>query len=121
MRTGIMFMVLAAGLTLGGCIVVIEKGDGEAEVRTQREVMVDHDVRREVRRTGMEIAYDVRDAILADPELRDADIRISARDGTVRLRGEVASAALRDRAVDLAASVDGVQRVDSRLEVDDLN
>lgn len=107
MRTGIMVSVLAFGLPLAGCIVVIEKGDGEAEVRTQQEVM----------RTGMEIAYDVRDAILADPELRDADIRISARDGTVRLRGEVASTALRDRAVALAASVDGVERVDSSIEL----
>lgn len=121
MRTGIAVLALTVGVSLAGCIVVIEKGDGEAEVRTQREVIVDQDVRREVRRTGTEIAYDVRDAILADPELRDADIRISASGGTVRLRGEVASAALRDRAIDLAGGVAGVERVDSRIELTDWN
>ncbi len=129
MRNGIILAVVAAGTTLGGCIVVIEKGTDEVAdevvVDTQREVSVERevkrDVRREVRRADSAIAYDVRDAVFADPELRGADIRISASGGTVRLRGVVASAGLRDRAVDLAAAVPGVERVDSSIELTDWN
>lgn len=125
MRNGIILAVVSATLALGGCIVVIEKGTDEVVVDTQREVSVERDVkrdvRREVRRADSAIAYDVRDAVLADPDLRVADIRISASGGTVRLRGEVASAELRDRAIDLAAAVPGVERVDSSIELTDWN
>lgn len=125
MRYGIVLSVVAASLALGGCIVVIEKGGDGVVVDTQRELSVERevarDVRRELRRADSAIAYDVRDAVLADPDLRMADIRIAASGGTVRLRGVVASAELRDRAIDLAASVEGVERVDSSIELTDWN
>lgn len=110
-RIILVVLAAAAAVGLGGCIIVVENtGDGTS-VRTSREVRVERE------RVNVELAREVRDAILADAELRDIDIRIYARGSEVTLRGEVASAALRDRAIDVATMVQGVTEVESRIVV----
>ena len=59
----------------------------------------------------------VRAAIFADPQLQSQHIVVQTEDAAVTLRGYVDSPALRDRAIDLASSVDGVTQVEDRLKV----
>jgi len=59
----------------------------------------------------------VRAAILADPELKSQPIVVETDDAAVTLTGTVDSTSRRDRAVELAGSVDGVAQVQDRLEV----
>ncbi len=53
----------------------------------------------------------------ADDLLRDADIRVTGREGVVSLHGRVPSRAHFDRAVELALDTDSVTAVESRLTV----
>ena len=64
-----------------------------------------------------ELTTKVREAILADPELQSQQIVVETEDAAVMLTGRVDSPSLRERAVDLAGSVDGVAQVQDRLEV----
>jgi hyperosmotically inducible protein len=59
----------------------------------------------------------VREAILADPELQSQQIIVETEDAAVTLTGTVDSPSLRERAVELAGSVDGVAQVQDRLKV----
>jgi osmotically-inducible protein OsmY len=63
-----------------------------------------------------ELAAKVGAAILADPQLGSQHIIVEADDAAVTLTGNVDSAALRERAVELAGSVEGVAQVQDRLE-----
>ena len=64
-----------------------------------------------------EVETKVREAILADPQLQSQHIDVEAEDSAVTLSGTVDSPALRERAVQLASSVDGVVQVQEKLEV----
>ena len=64
-----------------------------------------------------ELTTKVRAAILADPELQSQQIDVDTEDAAVTLTGMVDSPSLRERAVELAGSVDGVAQVQDRLEV----
>jgi osmotically-inducible protein OsmY len=55
----------------------------------------------------------VKAALLADREVAGLDIKVKTRDGVVHLEGEVDSARIEARAVEIAASIDGVRRVDT--------
>ena len=66
-----------------------------------------------------ELTAKVRTAIAADSELQPQQIGVTTDDGAVTLSGTVDSQSLRDRAVQLAGSVDGVAEVQDRLEVRD--
>lgn len=59
----------------------------------------------------------VRAAIFADPTLQSQHIKVITEDAAVTLRGHVDSPALRDRAIQIASSVDGVAQVQDRLRV----
>ena len=50
-------------------------------------------------------------------QLQSQQIVVEIEDAAVTLRGTVDSQSLRERAVDLAGSVDGVAQVQDRLEV----
>ena len=52
-----------------------------------------------------------------DSSIRANDIRVSATDGVVTLRGTVPDESAREHAVSLARQVDGVETVDNQLEV----
>lgn len=63
------------------------------------------------------VARQVRQAILADPELKGFDIRVTAREGEVTLGGAVNSKADVDRMMEIAQGVQGVRKVRSALAV----
>ena len=64
-----------------------------------------------------ELAAKVRAAILADPQLGSQHIDVEADDAAVTLTGVVDSPAMRERAEELAGSVEGVAQVQDRLEL----
>ncbi len=59
----------------------------------------------------------VNRVLVRDQAVPATDIRVSARDGVVTLRGAVSSSAIAERAVRLARSVQGVRSVSSRLQI----
>lgn len=59
----------------------------------------------------------VRAAILADKLLQSQHIKVESEDAAVTLTGVVDSQPLRERAVEIAGSVDGVAQVQDRLQV----
>lgn len=59
----------------------------------------------------------VKAALAADTELAQSAITVAAQDGTVTLRGEVSSDAMRDRATFIAGSLDGVRNVINDIAV----
>jgi len=59
----------------------------------------------------------VREAIFADARLQSQHIEVETEDAAVTLTGVVDSPSLRERAVELAGSVDGVAQVQDRLKV----
>jgi len=66
--------------------------------------------------TGIE--DDIREALLVDPRIKDAnEVAISADDGRITLRGTVGSFAQRRAAVHDALAVEGVYDVDDELQV----
>ncbi|TYP80577.1 osmotically-inducible protein OsmY [Nitrosomonas communis] len=64
------------------------------------------------------ITMKVKTAILDDPMLKIADIKVTTVDGIVQLSGTVDSQQIIDRAIEVAQSQDGVKSVESDLIVD---
>ena len=76
------------------------------------------------RSAGGESAEVQRDAVITaainrlfvrDAQISAFDVRIDTRDGAVQLNGHVRDRKAEQRAIELANSVDGVRRVESRL------
>ncbi|MDQ3069951.1 MAG: BON domain-containing protein [Acidobacteriota bacterium] len=65
----------------------------------------------------VELVARVKTALLNDTQVGERRIDVHAANGAVTLSGRVASAAERDRAVELARAVTGVRGVTSRLDV----
>ena len=63
------------------------------------------------------LAAMVESALLAEPELHQAAIDVSAVDGTVYLRGKAKDRSTRRLATQVAGAVDGVKRVRNELFV----
>ena len=63
------------------------------------------------------LAAKVRATLLADQQLGSQSIVVEADDAAVTVSGFVDSPALRERAVELAGSVEGVAQVQDRLEL----
>ncbi|HUO84145.1 MAG TPA: BON domain-containing protein [Thermoanaerobaculia bacterium] len=63
------------------------------------------------------LASRVRDAFSADSTLRRFDLGINANAGTVRLSGTVETQAQKQRAAQVAGSVEGVIAVDNQIQV----
>jgi osmotically-inducible protein OsmY len=61
----------------------------------------------------------VKSEIFRPADAPKGDVVVDSENGVVRLRGSVATAALRDRLVASTAGVDGVARVDDLLQVRD--
>jgi hypothetical protein len=63
------------------------------------------------------ITAKIKSKMALDDTIKSRDIRVSTSDAVVTLTGRVASAAERDRAVQLARETDGVKSVTSQLQV----
>lgn len=61
------------------------------------------------------ITAEINRRFVRDTQISAFDIRIRTRDGVVRLSGQVRNAQAKQRALELARSVDGVRRVESTL------
>lgn len=60
---------------------------------------------------------EIKSALQADPEVRHLDIRVEAHAGTVMLSGFAENEAQMDRINMLAWMVDGVRKVDNKIDV----
>jgi hypothetical protein len=63
------------------------------------------------------LAERVRQALARDPDIPDDVVDVSANGGVVSLWGTVGSAKERERAVEIARAVEGVQRVENKLTI----
>jgi osmotically-inducible protein OsmY len=63
------------------------------------------------------LADQIRTKLAADPQVSAARIDVEVQDGVVTLSGVVDNEAARDRAVKVAREIDGVQRVEDRLSI----
>lgn len=99
---------LAAALMLfaSGCAPLTTGAYADDERRTLGELTDD-----------LNITSGVRARLVRDDEVRARDIEVETRRGGGTLYGHVSSAALEQRAMDLAAGVPGVVAVTSRLVV----
>lgn len=67
--------------------------------------------------TASELIARVKTALLNDPDIGMRRIDVHALDGDITLSGRVASAAERDRAVQITRGVEGVRSVRSELSI----
>jgi hypothetical protein len=119
-RLGVVALLALAALLAAGCERPIDANPvgrwqgafagvaarGDAEAPGTDEAVEDLDVTTRV-----------REAILADPQLQSQRIDVETEDSAVMLTGTVDSPALRERAVQVAGSVNGVVQVQEKLEV----
>ncbi|MGH8495438.1 MAG: BON domain-containing protein [Gammaproteobacteria bacterium] len=121
MNGKVMTLVLALSASTAGCVFVVNPEEGYGDEAWQSEWESDE--------SSWQRAYSPQSAVpgLAervarsygtDDMLRDADIRVTAREGVVTLHGRVPSRAHFDRAVELALGTEGVSVVESRLTVE---
>ncbi|HUO83450.1 MAG TPA: BON domain-containing protein [Gammaproteobacteria bacterium] len=112
--------VLTVCLAAAGCVLVVnpdETSDSAWDSAWQRDGGRYEERGYAPRPAGAGIAERVARRYGEDELLRDADIRVTARDGTVSLHGRVRGMEDFDRAVELALATDGVTEVESRLTV----
>ena len=106
-------LITVAVLPVTGCVIVVNDEQADAEWIGSYEAHSD---------TRSAANADLRDRVgqrlSAEPRLQGQDISVSAKDGTVTLRGEVAEPGLIEQAIDAASAVDGVRRVVARLAVE---
>jgi osmotically-inducible protein OsmY len=112
--------ILSACLAAAACVLVVnpdETSDSAWDSAWERD-RGDHRERAWAPRpAGASVAERVARRYGEDELLRDADIRVTARDGTVALHGSVRGMDYFDRAVELALATEGVAEVESRLTV----
>lgn len=63
------------------------------------------------------ISANVKSAIAADPELKDAKINVGSTDGAVVLKGEIKTLAMRRKVDSIVKGVSGVKSVNNQLVV----
>lgn len=135
----VLALTLAAGLGLGACDREDQRAlrsdarklaeDARTAVRdTARKVQQDTKLAAQSLRrhgeTARQIAADatiaarVKAAVVAEKNVKSADIRVEAFQGRVMLRGTVPDEEQIALAARVARKVDGVQSVDNRLAVD---
>lgn len=113
-RNAFFTAALAGLLATGGCVVIVDSEEG-TEAQWASTWQEERDARAE---DGSKLARAVSKVLAADEQLAGERISVSVRRGTVALHGTVGSVDAVARAMDLAATVDGVDTVVSRLSVD---
>jgi len=106
-------LITAAVLSVTGCVIVVNDEQADAEW------IGSYETQSEARSAAnAELRDRVGQRLSAEPRLQGEDISVSASDGTVTLRGEVADPGLIEQAIDAASAVDGVRRVVAKLTVE---
>lgn len=112
-------MALALSAMAAGCVLVVHPEDGDGTWQSEWESHDSSSQRAWSPQSSMPgLAERVARSYGTDEMLRDADIRVTARDDVVTLHGRVPSRGHFDRAVELALDTDGVAAVESRLTVE---
>ena len=106
-------LIVGLVAALAGCILVVdERGETDSHWASSYD---DHsDERLEADRR---LANRVKDELEFDELLRHEDIEVRAHGDTISLHGRLSDVALLGRAMELAASTQGVRKVRSRLTV----
>ncbi len=63
------------------------------------------------------LAGTIKSALLADPDIKNLDVKIEARNGEVMLSGFVDSQAQMDRIIMFAWMAEGIKKVDNKMSV----
>lgn len=114
-------IILACCAAATGCVLVVHPEEGSETAwddEWERDGRHYEERAYAPRSAGAGIAERVARSYGDDELLRDADVRVTARDGTVSLHGRVPDKTHFDRAVELALATEGVERVESRLTVE---
>jgi hypothetical protein len=136
-RAALVLGMLAVALALGACNGreeattagrKIDAGVAKAEEKVDAaKATIEHDVEQarkaagEAARAAGEVLIDsaitaeVKARLAADVDLRTLDVSVETQSGRVSLRGTAPDAAARERAVQVAAAVQGVAAVDNHI------
>jgi hypothetical protein len=118
LRAMALALLLLGTVVGGGCGRKTDESPGSADEdrRAARELPPSAKIPRPLT-ADEKLAQDVRNAMLQAPALASEDIQIAVAQGLVVLAGTVSAPHLRDEAVQVAGSVPGVERVQSKLNV----
>ena len=119
-RSGVAFVLAAFALSTGGC----DLHNDAVAVGQRQAAFASVPAKGDARTVGTDEAVEdsaltaeVREALLADPQLQSQNVSVETEDSAVTLTGTVDSPALRERATRLAGSIHGVVQVQDKLEV----
>lgn len=108
-----LIIVLILSLGISSCTSMLAGGSGESagdpigqDNRGEDQMSVDRG-----------ISTTIRSRFATDAELASLDLGVETRHGAVTLRGTTTSFDSRDRALNLAADVAGVVRIDNQIRV----
>lgn len=114
------FLLLLPALSACGCVLVVnpdEATDSEWGSAWERDGRHYEERAYAPQTSAPGVAERVARRYGEDEMLRDSDIHVTARAGTVSLHGRVPDREHFDRAVELALATEGVTEVESRLTV----
>jgi BON domain-containing protein len=118
LRAAALVLLLLGAVVDGGCGRQTDDApaSAEQEKRASRDLPPSANTPRPLT-ADEKLAEDVKNAMLQAPALASEDIQIAVVQGLVVLAGTVSAPHLRDEAVQVAGSVPGVKRVQSKLNV----
>lgn len=108
LRTRLRWSILAVGGVVTLCVAGCGQDILSANAEPVPAVVVEHDVA---------LLIKVKNALVAEPELRPFGLDVGVQGGVVTLYGEVATREQRDKAEHIARSVRGVALVKSGIAV----
>lgn len=112
MKTNSLFAVLLAATFLAACAGTGSQA-GKSEAKTSAEAAKP----AEALSGDALITSNVKSALAADPDLKNAKITVSTKDGKVTLKGEVKTLALRRKAEAIVKGVPNVQSLNNQTVV----
>jgi osmotically-inducible protein OsmY len=104
--TKLLALMLAAAFAAGCAATKSESGSQSSSSRSTGQIVDD-----------AAITAKVKAELLKDPEVSGMKINVDTTQGTVKLKGEIKTIALRKKVEDLAKGVAGVKSVDNQLIV----
>ena len=102
------FAVLIVGLSACSMVTAQETGPRERMGETNTADTCDN--------IDSAISARVKEAISREPSLRDEEIGVETRKGTVRLTGAVSSILIMEKAIEVASGVEGVKDVKDEMQ-----
>lgn len=104
------FLIIVIGLIAGGYFYFYQQRSPSSDLEVVKEKV--EDIGEDIGLMGK-----VKTAIALNKNFTAFDIKVTAREGTVTLEGEVASKEQKELAYEIASQVKGVERVRNRIRV----